>query len=363
MLNINISFDHEIYFGENYVSEDDVLFAPTERLMDILVENGVSATFFTDVCSVFKYEKLGFVEYPTKMAAQLKLLIANQQDVQLHVHSHWYNTEYKNKKWISDDESYKIHSFGFDAKDSDVLTANRIIKDGKNYLEKLLKTVDDNYQCISYRAGGFCLQPEKELIKALVDNGIIIDSSIVKHLKSDIENHDFSYAGLPKDVNWWISQEKGIKFKGSPNLKKNIFEVPIGSTNKKPLKWYLSKTNVPLKAPTKKGTYISTVKSEVSFLQQKRRRLQNIWNSPVHLSLDFYRDDVLLGIIKQYLRSNDCSKNDYYISVIGHPKLMGDDHFKNMASFIKKAKVLSKDIKFCNMQDVYRDITTKVASN
>ena len=357
MLNICISFDHEIFFGENFFSENEILFKPTYRLMEVLVDNNVSGTFFTDVCSVLRYKSLRMAEYPELMETQLKNLTSHKQDIQLHIHSHWYKSEYKNGKWNFDENSYRIHSFGFNNEDPDVLTANKIIKDTKVYLETLLKTVDPDYKCIAFRAGGFCLQPEQKLLSALIENGIIIDSSVVKHLNSEFENHSFSFLNVPKDTNWWINPEGGIERKAEPYPAKNIFEVPIGSLIKKPLKWYLSKSNVPFILPDQRGTYIPLNIPELNQFQKIRDRLQGIWSSPIMLSLDSYRDDILIGIIKEYLKDQDCSAKEHYISVICHPKIMGDDHISNVDSFIKKTKKISPHIKFTSMREIYNNIT------
>ena len=66
---LSITFDYELFFGNNIGSYDDVLFEPTYNLIDALEKKGVSATFFADVCSVpmsKKYGQTGYVEGFTK---------------------------------------------------------------------------------------------------------------------------------------------------------------------------------------------------------------------------------------------------------------------------------------------------------
>ena len=56
MMYLSITFDYELFFGNNYGSYDDVLFEPTYMLIDELNKKGVSATFFADVCSTLAAE-------------------------------------------------------------------------------------------------------------------------------------------------------------------------------------------------------------------------------------------------------------------------------------------------------------------
>lgn len=349
MLNLCLTFDHEIFFGNNFCSEEEILFQPTYKIMQVLCDNDVSGTFFTDVCSVFKYESLGLYDYPTRMAEQLKSLFLNKQDIQLHIHSHWYKTIRTETAWNFDKESYRIHTFGFD--ESDSISAGKIIKDGKKYLEKLLREVDESYQCIAFRAGGFCVQPEGKLLRILNQNGIVIDSSIAKNLSAKTEIHSYSFKGLPSELNWWINPEKGIAVSAPPN-KRNMFEVPIGTLNKKPLKWYLSRANQPF-SDSIKGTYLSFDFKKKSKAERYINWLASLWSTPLTLSLDNFRSDILIRMVQEYIKDYDCEKNEYYVSVLCHPKLMGNDRIINMHSFIQSIKKKIPVVKFTTMRDIY----------
>jgi hypothetical protein len=356
MLNICLTFDHEIYFGENYFPEEEILFKPTYRLMDVLNANDTGGTFFTDVCSVFKYQSLGLNDYPEQMAAQLRDLIAHGQDVQLHIHSHWYKSEYNGGKWKFDDNTFRIHAFGFDEGTPETLSAGKIIRDGKAYLESTLRSVDSSYQCIAFRAGGFCLQPEAELLKVLKANGITIDSSIAKNLHSDTALHYYSFMDMPREINWWKNPETGIGTAAAQGGG-NIFEVPIGTLKKKPVKWWLSKRNIPFNPSVKRGTYFPLPQSRIGRLQKIKNRLHGLWSNALTLSLDSYRGNVLAGMVKEFLKDYDCRNYDQYIAVICHPKIMSDDHIRNMDAFIKEVKATIPLAQFVTMRDVHQNIT------
>lgn len=46
MMYVSITFDYELFFGENYGTYDEVLYQPTYALIDAFREKGVSAASF-----------------------------------------------------------------------------------------------------------------------------------------------------------------------------------------------------------------------------------------------------------------------------------------------------------------------------
>ena len=146
MLNIAITFDYELFLGENYLSDDEILFSPTRRLEELLDSHGITSTFFADVCSVFAHKKYGLNQYVNSFEDQLRELIKHGHDVQLHLHPNWLLSEYRNEKWIFDTTHYRLHDFGFDSCD---LTVPGIIHMGKEYLEKIIFPVSSDYKCIA----------------------------------------------------------------------------------------------------------------------------------------------------------------------------------------------------------------------
>ena len=202
MLNIAITFDYELFLGRNLAESKDVLFEPTERIINLLNSYGVTSTFFADICSVFAHKKSGLKEYVDDFEAQLKRMILTGHDVQLHIHPNWLLSNYTEGEWIFDTTHYRIHNFGFDA---DAKTsAQSIIHGGKQYLEDLLQNVCASYKCIAYRAGGYSVQPHQELFQVLMDEGIIIDSSVCAKQFADTSANKYDFRRSPNATNWWI---------------------------------------------------------------------------------------------------------------------------------------------------------------
>ncbi len=350
MLNLCITCDHELYFGENYVSEEDILIKPSYALCELLEKHNVRATFFTDVCSIFKYRSLGMADYPDQMERQLTTMIQRGHDVQLHVHPHWYHSEYREGRWSFDRERYGIHSFDFESTGAVGLTADRIISDGKTYLETLLRPVRSGYQCIAFRAGGLCLQPEKELLKALKKQGIHIDSTVVKGgYATDVTV--FDYLHTPAAINWWINPETGLGTAAAADWTTNVFEIPIGSLTRKPqvfLLYLRNKLAFVVHGPTR-GSYMPGTTS-ASPLQ---RISQRIYTGKVTLSFDAYCAKVLISVLRAYLSTYDCVQHDYFVSIICHPKILREAHLREIDAFLQQVTQVFPQIRFATLQQAY----------
>lgn len=345
-----ISADHEIFFGKNYKPEKELLIDTTYKLMDILDNYQIPLTLFTDVCSVFKYRSLGLDNYPLLMDEQLKQAIEKGHDVQLHLHPHWINSIYQDGEWIFDKSKYKLHDFGFNGNDN--INASSIIRTGKEYLERLLQEIDNNYQCIAFRAGGWCLQPEKELMRTLLENEIYIDTSIYKGGYINTKTHYIDYRKLPKNVNWYIDPLEGLK-KSSAS---GIFEIPIGTITKSPYMYYQK-----IKNKRNRQKYLKTEINGVpigfeklNFRKKILNKINNFLNYPIMFSFDHATCNELLDFIKYYVKRLDYQNNDYFISIIGHPKVLNETNLHEIDKFCKSVKQNYGDIvEFIHYQDAY----------
>lgn len=332
MLRVCITFDYELFFGENYGSARDVLFDPTDKLILALSEKGVTATFFADTCSVVQHKKFGQLEYVVDFTNQICRMISNGQDVQLHIHPHWLQSEYKDNKWEYNNETYRLHSFGFDkSKEQNVYS---IIKEGKDYLENTIKSNKADYQCVAFRAGGFALQPHACLVEALYENGIYIDSSVAPMLFSEGVN-SYDYLQKPELVNWYISSKKDWWINSDD--KKAVFEIPVATENKNPfmflLRRLLNPNSIKLSLGVKRGTYMN----EVTGNNKKISYLQYItcYNA---VSMDAYCADHIYRQLKRFYKKHKCHRKDAIVAIIGHPKLVTNDYIDNMKKLIMLIK-------------------------
>lgn len=357
MLYVCLSFDHELFLGDNFIPEKDVLIDPTNRILEVLTKHNISGTFFSDVCSILRYSELGLKDYPFLMEEQLKDLTLSGQDVQLHIHPNWLKSHYHDGRWIIDSKSYRIQTFSNeDQSINNNWTMQSIIESGKEWLELLLKDAWADYACVAFRAGGFCIQPEKELLSCLIDNGILIDSSIAPGVCSTSLYNHYDFRNCPKGkMNWYISPSEGI-FKSTIKEEKRIFEVPVATTKRSLFRWFTTREKY-IDTKPHRGRFISSHEDHTENSQDIVTRFFSFKSTPVILSLDYFESRVVTDFIKQIFNDYKCKQNDIYISVICHPKLANDALITNLNQFIESINKLD-NINICNMRNIYDIITT-----
>lgn len=351
MLHVCITFDYELFFGKNYGTDQEVLFDPTAMLVDMLAREKVSATFFADTCSVARCSQLGRNEYVKDFTAQISDMYAKGQDVQLHIHPHWLNSWYQDGEWVFDSSSYRLQSFGFDK--SKPVNAYSIIQEGKDYLESTLRKIDPAYQCIAYRAGGFALQPHQELVKALKENGIRVDSSAAPMLAAGGTNsYDFTQA--PRQVNWHISPQ-GQWWENRPQDQDALFEIPVATENKNPISFLMRRVFAPktikLSLGPKRGSYIN-MDTDAPAKKVSVTEYISCYNA---LSMDAYQAEYLYRQLNRFIKKHRWSNQDYAIALIGHPKLVTKEYVDNLCRLIHLIQN-DKNMQLQNVIQAYYDL-------
>lgn len=357
MLNICLSFDYELFLGKNFLSADDTLFAPTNEIINILHSAGVSGTFFADVCSVFQHEKFKKLDYSKKFTEQLQDMVRHEQDVQLHIHTNWLLSSPDGNNgngWDISTDGYKIHDIEADS--SGCETMDSVIKRGKEYLCNTLIPVYPDYKCIAYRAGGFCVQPEGELFQVLLNNGIVIDSSVAPKLKDKL--YDFKNA--PAMPGWSVAPEAGLD-KVSTDADGCIYEVPIGTIRNNIFRFAKYPINTwHVKGNSGRGQCIKRdAGSKANFLINMVKLIYRRSFGYGILSLDSRGYRILLEDLQGLYRKWECDKHDAVICIICHPKLASGHTLDNMEHFIMEVGKREEFFHFVTLRDVYNDVVGK----
>lgn len=357
MLNICMTADHELFTGTNFVDEEEVLIKPTELLFRVLEAHGIPLTLFTDVCSIDRYRKIvPNSSFPEMIEAQLKQAILTGHDVQLHIHPHWMDTDFVDGKWISKYERFRLHMWGFEGGTEP--DAKSIIRWGKTYLENLLQPVDPSYQCLSFRAGGWCLQPEGPLLKALISEGIRIDTTVYRGGYMAYEDKWFDFRKAPDVASWWIDPALGLATQAEPSPDA-MFEVSIGSDSAlagmffRKLKYRNDrKRNKKMQVFSRGASMDTYIESPANVLS----KVVDLFTKPIMLSYDNACASAMIDIVDRYVRQDALSVEDTYVSVIGHPKTIGSDDLKEIDKFCEEARKRYGDqIRFITMMDIARD--------
>ncbi|MFW5793367.1 MAG: hypothetical protein ACOCWC_03715 [Bacteroidota bacterium] len=220
MFKVIFTLDYEIH-GNGDGDPYQLMVEPTWRLIRLLQKYKAKLTVFADVAQIEKfksyYEKTGVDKFSyLKIKEQLEYCINNGHDVQLHIHSSFYNSIYNGQRWVQSWGEYNLAALDY----------NRIenyIRSGKDFLESFLRPIDPNYRCNVFRAANWSMQPSENILKALHKNGFIIDTSVYKWGKQT-GNVSYDYTQAHSQL-----LPYPVSFKNINNLDVNspIFEIPI----------------------------------------------------------------------------------------------------------------------------------------
>lgn len=261
----------------------------------------------------------------------------------MHIHPHWYKTVYVNGEWQIDNNYYRLHTFD---------NINEIIYENKEYLCRLLTEEDSNYDCIAFRAGGFCIQPEKVILKILKKNGFAIDSSVCSGRRCKDAPHNYDFRKIKRRFAWKFDVDEGLS-----NLEcfsdNTFIEIPIVTSGigLKKIKLFLERMSPII--PNKKGKYINEIEIKNKNLVLDGIHLINRFLFDPYMcefdSADYKR---MLNIIRPHLKNSE--KQDKIMAIIGHPKMSWSGWFYHMERFLDVITTqFSDSIKTITMQEAY----------
>lgn len=342
MLNLCITFDYELFMGENYRPEEEILIQPSDAIGAMLRDIGVPATFFADVCCPMQYRKLGKPAFPQQLDEQLVRLHAMGHDVQLHIHSNWLAADEVGEKVRFERDTFRLHNW---ANGDDYAPVTRILMDGKRYLEDLLTPGDPSYRCVAFRAGGYCIQPEQKMARSLLDAGLVIDSSVCCGFSYQGDGMYYDFKDIRKPFNCYFSEETGFDARSAEKTADAVFEIPVGGFSRFPQRLIASKMNAAFQSGEAKGAAMSLQSrpADRSFFH----RLRSVVKATNMLTYDFYTDKAMTFMLRSLAKH---TKGEVFLAVISHPKYMQSAQIAEMRASLLKLKEM-KNVRFVTMQE------------
>lgn len=319
LMNIYITLDYEIYFGENHGTVEKCILFPTSELIRIAEKHNVRFCFFVDCGFVLKLDEFR-KKYPQlekdykAITEQIKYLSDTGHDIQLHIHPHWEDSYYNGERWIIDVKRYKLVDFN-ETEIADIV-----------YRYKKVLTDLTGKQIFAYRAGGWCLQPYSKLKKAFKQNNITLDSSVFRNGFYSSENYYYDFREAPnKDI---------YQFEDEPekeNANGFFTELPISAIRNSPLFFWrlflLGRKNPYLHKPLGDGKAMAAP-------GQRKKMLTQYTDCTV--SIDGYNAHLLQKALKQLQK-----KNFEQMVVIGHPKALSRYSIQKLEEFVVKNKEIN----------------------
>ena len=171
-------------------------FEPMRRLSSIYNRLGIRGSFNAEVMQQITFRQHQAPDNELKRLADewddiVSETFRQGHDIQLHVHPQWHNAEYQNGRWKLTAD-WSILNYSRD-------DALRMLRQAREYLENLLKGVDRNYRCVSFRSGAWCIAPSPHMLDLLVELGIVFDMSIVAGVKYDTRNIKLDYTSCEEE--------------------------------------------------------------------------------------------------------------------------------------------------------------------
>ncbi len=216
-----LGVDYELFFGNPTGTPQACMIEPTNALLDVLEKHGARLTAFADAAYLVKLQQARQRTLRTvfeRIARQLRTLVDRQHDVQLHVHPHWQDSNWREGRWQIDTQRYRAHDFS---------------------REELIDMLREQVAClgnitgsapVAYRAGGWCLQPFAHLSEALHAVGIRLDSTVYAGGSSVNPGREFDFTRAPLE-DYWRFEDDPLVVEASGRF----LELPISTVTVPPI--------------------------------------------------------------------------------------------------------------------------------
>jgi hypothetical protein len=355
------TLDYEIH-GNGDGCPHELMIEPTNRMMSLFEQYGAKLTIMADVAEILKFkeykEQVGRDDYHyDAIAAQLRDAIRRGHDVQLHLHASYFNARHQDGRWSQDWSEYNFAGLPLER-------LNEIVGLGKQYLEDLLKPIAPDYNCIAFRAANWSVSPSKNVVRALLNNGIRIETSVFKHgQRKGIVNFDYSNA--PSDLIPWLADENDICRHSNSG---QLIEVPIYCERR----WigaFFSANRVYRARLSRKHTFrgaegpVGSQPGTVGKSKKISKALgmafrRHAWKA------DFNQcsGNQLIGALKRAETKYGKGKNRLPFVLIGHSKLFTHSNERSLRSFLSFVSQHSSRFEFAKFDELESCTRTAEAS-
>ena len=326
-----LTIDYEVFLGNSSGDIQSTLIDPTYRLMKILKKNNSKMTVFWDVLHYYRICQLSsshaeLLNQKKLIENQIKELVMDGHDIQLHLHPHWLDSVYQDGNWVSDYKRFSLHKLSTVKIGDDINTIYGCVSQMKTLMEDFIRPLKSDYQVTTFRAGGYLIEPFSMLRDVFAELGITIDSSVCPGAFTSVKEYNYNFRHYPALMHYTFNETPG-------KIDKNglFTEYPIYTINL-PLWFRLSKL-----IQRKFGSNIKTKFSGngVNFETVKSNRYQGL------ITQIFYKGRIQLtpdGLDAPTFEF--CVKRSPENAVmILHPKMLKEEVFVVLDQYINSGKM------------------------
>ena len=169
---------------------EQIQFRAMRELLDLYDSHGIKSTFNTEVMQQLTFRKLQDSHPQLRPLADawdehVRIAFTRGHDIQLHIHPQWSTFALENDRWILSGD-WSLLNYEPDH-------SHAMLSSSKAYLEKLLRTIDPDYRCVSFRSGSSAIAPSPFLLRQLADLGLVFDMSLIQGLSVNTRNLQLDY--------------------------------------------------------------------------------------------------------------------------------------------------------------------------
>ena len=170
-----------------------VQFDTIRGLCEVYDRHGIRGSFNAEVLQQLTHLRLGDKHPELAALAReweevIKDVYRRGHDVQLHLHPQWGEARYADGRWELSDR-WSILEY-------DRVSIDAMLRQAKEYLERLFLEINPSYRCVSFRSGSWCIAPSPDVLPALVHAGVVFDVSLVDGVVFDTQHVKLDYRGL-----------------------------------------------------------------------------------------------------------------------------------------------------------------------
>ncbi len=344
MLKILLTLDYEIH-GNGEGCPAELMVEPTARMMDLFERYGAKLTIMADVAEILKFreyrDETGRDAYHYEpILAQLKDAIRRGHDVQLHLHCSYFNARHEAGRWVQDWSEYNFAGLSEQR-------LNEVISVGKEFLQQQLRLVDSDYRCHVFRAANWSVHPSRNVVRALLNNGFEIDTSVFKYgRRKGIVS--FDYTNAFSNLRPWRAAEDDVCRKDDNS---HLLEVPIYSERR----WFgafVTPQRIQRARMSRRHRLASPDQNGMARhgggMQGKLARVIEMLTQRHAWKADFNQcsGGQLVRALERASAIHDCSGETLPFVMIGHSKLFSRYNGRNLESFLRRVSQVPTRFQF-----------------
>jgi hypothetical protein len=322
--NILFTFDYELFLGERSGSVQNCMLKPTEQLLLLFEKHKVSnALFFVDTTYLLRLKKEAQISEKAHVdflaiTKQIQILIQKKHYVFPHIHPHWLDAEYNEKKneWkLPDLKYYRFHALN-ETQRTELFDASMAL------LKEMILPVAPHYQTDGYRAGGWCIQPFQDFLPHFKKHNIKYDFSVLPGIKNLSTAQYFDFTTAPENPIYKFEEDILVQHSTGSFVQFaiSVLQIPrkLQFGNKLLLKYLWKTGNRSI------GDGSGVVSKQINLLEKETNPKNEMVSFELLTSLK-------LPLYKAFLNRKG------FMHFISHPKMLSKHNFKCVDQFLKTA--------------------------